>query len=325
MSVAVETPPPCEVCDSADWRVLFRDLVDRIEHGPGTFVMWECEGCKTGRIWPVPDDLSAYYPASYPAFQSGASAIPKVSRVRRAAWAMTFSSSKIARVLASTVLARTGPVPDVRRFAPGPSFSLLDVGCGSGQLLSDAQSVGIEVQGLELSEHGAAAARARGVPCVCGELKRGIFPENSFDVVRLAHVLEHVPSPLETVRAIREILRPGGALVVMVPNKASLGAALFGPDWYPIQAPAHLWHFSADSLAALLHRAGFVVESSECLTWGGCLYHSMRFFLESRDSDLMPLEMPADAAGACDATMGYLDRIGMGDALHVVARMRADT
>ena len=81
-----------------------------------------------------------------------------------------------------------------------------------------------------------------------------------FDVVVMAHVLEHVPDPVRAVGAVGRLLRPGGRFVCGVPNNGSVGRAWFGPAWEPLDVPRHLNFFAAASLAAVCRAAGLEVE-----------------------------------------------------------------
>jgi SAM-dependent methyltransferase len=97
------------------------------------------------------------------------------------------------------------------------SGTLLDVGTGTGQFLTIAREC-FAVKGTEVSESAVRIATERyGLDVVHGQIEEVQF-SSSFDVVTLFHVLEHVPNPLATLRTCRELLNPGGILVVAVPN-----------------------------------------------------------------------------------------------------------
>ncbi len=106
--------------------------------------------------------------------------------------------------------------------APAGAARVLDVGCGSGVLLARMQSLGWQVEGVEVDPDGVKAARARGVPVRLGMLEKQGFPDNHFDAVHSAHVIEHVYDPLSLLRECHRILKPGGTLVILTPNIASI-------------------------------------------------------------------------------------------------------
>ena len=152
----------------------------------------------------------------------------------------------------------------VRRFqARG---RLLDVGTGDGHFLETARTTGFEVTGTEVSVAGASYARARGFDIHLGQVTDLALPSASFDVATIWHVLEHVPDPRAVLQKVHSLLRPGGTLVVAVPNeenyfirrrfgmvKASPFASLqFGGE-------IHLTYFRPNTLRSALRTAGFDV------------------------------------------------------------------
>lgn len=135
--------------------------------------------------------------------------------------------------------------------------SLLDVGCGDGGFLAHMADTGVDVAGFEPSAAGAARARAKvGVGVVYDDLAK---VTGAFDVVTAWQVLEHVAEPRPFLARLRSLLAPGGALVVSVPNFASLEAQLGGDAWFHLDVPRHLHHFSIPSLRGLVSGSGFEV------------------------------------------------------------------
>jgi predicted SAM-dependent methyltransferase len=85
-----------------------------------------------------------------------------------------------------------------------------------------------------------------------------------FDVVRLSHVLEHLPSPRKSLGKVHRLLRPGGLLWVEVPNAASLERRLFHRHWCHWDLPRHLYHFTPTTLVRLLRDTGFRPRVVKC-------------------------------------------------------------
>lgn len=146
---------------------------------------------------------------------------------------------------------------------------LLDVGCGEGLFLEVARENGWDVAGTEISPAGARlAAASLGEAIFCGALSDAHYPDASFDVVTLWHVLEHTTNPFEQLSEIRRILKPGGLLVVAVPNlENSLYRFIYrlvrGKKLrlFSVQdRELHLFHFSAETLKKMLEQADFSVE-----------------------------------------------------------------
>lgn len=135
---------------------------------------------------------------------------------------------------------------------------LLDVGCGEGDFLLEARLSGWDAVGTEVdSRQAALASRIGGAEVRVGDLTDCHFDEESFDVVTMWHVLEHLGNPLETLAEIHKLLKQRGLLIVMVPDCSCLAARLFKASWSGYDPPRHLCNFSPDVLEDALVRAGF--------------------------------------------------------------------
>jgi len=148
----------------------------------------------------------------------------------------------------------------------GRRAALLDVGCGDGLFLRVARDAGWRVDGIEFSPEGAGRAAARlERPVAVGDLAAATVLPGPFDVVTLWHVLEHLPEPRPMLAAARRRLRPGGLLVVAVPNldnipmraayRVARGRPL--PLFEPGAREPHLSHFDRTTLRRILADAGF--------------------------------------------------------------------
>ncbi|WP_353686677.1 class I SAM-dependent methyltransferase [Thermodesulfovibrio sp. 3462-1] len=94
-----------------------------------------------------------------------------------------------------------------------------------------------------------------------GTLEEAKFPDNSFDVITMNHVIEHVPDPIVLLTECRRVLKPEGKLMVVTPNIGSLGRRLFGEYWLHWDPPRHLFLFSPKSLRTCAERAGLIVRA----------------------------------------------------------------
>lgn len=128
---------------------------------------------------------------------------------------------------------------------------LLEVGFGSLHTLREARARGWEVLGMEVSPACVEAARAEGIPALCVHLPEYEGPAASFDVVAMYSLIEHVPDPPAYLRQAFDLLRPGGILVLRLPDTPAEGP--------PASLIAHLHHFNRRTIAALLTRCGFQV------------------------------------------------------------------
>ena len=140
---------------------------------------------------------------------------------------------------------------------------VLDVGCATGFFLDVASSAGWEVHGVELSEYAAEVARGRfGEHVFKGTLEQAGYPDESFDVVTLFDLLEHVPDPRLFLREVRRLLRPDGILLIVTPDITSLSARIMGHRWSHFKRE-HLHYFSPETITHLLTECGFALECRE--------------------------------------------------------------
>jgi 2-polyprenyl-3-methyl-5-hydroxy-6-metoxy-1,4-benzoquinol methylase len=134
----------------------------------------------------------------------------------------------------------------VRRFAP--AGRLLDVGCHVGTFIELAEGAGFEVAGVEPSRWAAkrAEARVRG-PVHVGVVEDAPLPEGAYDVVTMWDVIEHLPDPSSTLRAVHSALRPGGVFAVTTMDVEALFPRIAGRFW-PWYMQMHLVYFSRRTL-----------------------------------------------------------------------------
>jgi 2-polyprenyl-3-methyl-5-hydroxy-6-metoxy-1,4-benzoquinol methylase len=143
-----------------------------------------------------------------------------------------------------------------------PKGRLLEIG-SDGQFLRLAAASGWSVTGVQPDVTTCASAAERyGLELVATTLGEARFPNGSFDVVAMFHVIEHVPSPRALCAEVFRVLRPGGALFAETPNIDTLWFRLLGRRWRQL-IPDHYWFFSPAPLRRLLTRVGFVVDGVE--------------------------------------------------------------
>lgn len=201
----------------------------------------ECDSCGLGSLFPMPGAarIQSFYPAEY----------------------YGTPTAKFEPLVESGV--RVGSRARVRSLLKGvrPGGNVLDVGCGRGVMLRAALDLGYSAHGVEISEEAAAGVDSRAQIRIAADLAEAGYETNSMDAVVLWHVLEHLPQPGRTLAEIRRILKPGGRLVLAVPNYASWQSRWAVADWFHLDLPRHLYHFSPDTLSLLLHRYGFAKQS----------------------------------------------------------------
>jgi len=125
---------------------------------------------------------------------------------------------------------------------------LLDVGCGTGELLYYCSRNGYLVQGIEPNTKARQYAMKKYSLEVSEDLLEKGLVKNKFDCITLWHVLEHVPRPTETLTQITKLLNPEGTLIIAVPNSNSWDAVHYKQYWGAYDLPRHLSHFTYQTL-----------------------------------------------------------------------------
>lgn len=226
----------CPLCGST----LNDKLFDCPDKRWGDYAVFYCHHCKTGITNPFPDEdilNNIYSTGSYRSKDGGRFVAPIEGLV-------TLSSG----------LKRKS----VMRFTE--RGSLLDIGCGRGLFLNMMKKAGFEVKGVEFNKETASYTKSvYGIDVVYGPPKSWGFNEGSFDVITLFHVLEHLPSPVQTLSSVSGLLKKGGLLIISVPNFDSLQARTGRGLWFHLDVPCHLFHFKEEGIKELLANKGFRV------------------------------------------------------------------
>lgn len=140
---------------------------------------------------------------------------------------------------------------------------VLDVGCGNGGYLAQMAGRGFAAEGTEWTAESASRV-AEGISVHVGDLTTMNLP-GSYEAISAWHVFEHLADPGATLDKMRELLSPTGRLFLSMPNQASWQARLFGPHWFHLDPPRHLYNFGRAGLKGMLERHGFEVLESH--TW----------------------------------------------------------
>jgi SAM-dependent methyltransferase len=194
------------------------------------FALSRCRRCGFARTDPVPASLDRYYPDRYRRFSPLAATILRRLYLRR--------------------------VDGWLRRLPARG-RVLEIGAGTGWMLGAFRARGWLAVGSERSLASAITARdASGAAMFVGDLS-AVRPGETIDLIVMFHVLEHLADPSHALRDAAARLRPGGTLVLGVPNVGSWQARFAGPHWMHLDVPRHLVHFTPDSLERALRRAGF--------------------------------------------------------------------
>jgi len=152
------------------------------------------------------------------------------------------------------------------QYTVSPGQVMLDVGCGSGLSLLEAQALGAQAYGIEADPNVRRIADELKLRVHIGSLHDRPFQDVSFDLIVLNQVIEHIPDPGKALEALKERLKPMGRLVLVFPNRSSLWQRLSGPKWINWHIPYHLHHFDAKGFRAFAQRHGYRVIRQKTIT-----------------------------------------------------------
>jgi SAM-dependent methyltransferase len=277
------TKQVCAVCGASDLQRHY-DRTDDYITGD-RFEIWQCPHCQAARTLPVPADLGRYYPSLYRRYRPLIAAILAFLYRRRARhWARLFA-------------------------APGSAF---EMGCGNGLMLDTLRRWGWQVIGSERTEAAAQIARGQfGLTVLAGGIET-LDPDPTFDLILLNQVLEHLEDPSAAVAMLAARLKPGGRLIINVPNFASWQARFGGTGWFHLDPPRHLHHFSLPALTALagmhgleIERASYVSPEHDPYGWVQSVLNRFDRRANRLTRLLMRLD-PPDAANLLHVALGGL-------------------
>ena len=198
-----------------------------------SFQVWQCIQCQTGITTPQPVTMAPYYPRQYRRY------IPLIGKV------LKFFYRRRVKHWASQF--------------PGPGMAF-EMGCGDGLMLDTLRDLGWKVVGSERTPQAAYYAHYHlRLPVFVGGLET-IQPGPHFDLIFLFQVLEHLADPLVTVQRLSQLLRPGGKLIIGVPNFSSWQSKVGQEKWFHLDVPRHLRHYSLRSLQVLLNQSSMEIE-----------------------------------------------------------------
>jgi 2-polyprenyl-3-methyl-5-hydroxy-6-metoxy-1,4-benzoquinol methylase len=132
----------------------------------------------------------------------------------------------------------------------------LDVGCSTGRVLRLAKCLGFVALGLDFSKWAADHCAALGFETRHGSLI-GQWPEaERFDIIHCCHTIEHVPDPVSYLREMARLLKPGGNLMISLPNYSSIPRILLRERWPVWCLDSHLWQFTARQMRRMVESQG---------------------------------------------------------------------
>lgn len=227
----------CALCGQNHKLPLF-DAVDYISQGK--FTLLHCEECGLIETAPRPsrEVLGRYYPDAY------------------------FGSEEQRFVGLGQRLFRHGRMALAERIHAQfrQAGRALDIGCGPGWMLQRLHQHGWDCYGTEWSQELVSRLNQMGLHVYREpDLRDCHFPDQHFDAVTLWHVFEHIGNPSETLTEIHRILKPGGLLIIATPDIGGAVAQFTSDNWFALDVPRHLYHYSYRTLPDIIAKHDFKV------------------------------------------------------------------
>jgi 2-polyprenyl-3-methyl-5-hydroxy-6-metoxy-1,4-benzoquinol methylase len=135
--------------------------------------------------------------------------------------------------------------------------NLLDIGAGTGDFLLTAKQNGWNTIGVEPSEKAKGIAIGKGIKF---SNSTNELESNSFNVITMWHVLEHVPNLDLQIKELKRLIKPNGTIIIAVPNFKSYDAKYYGKFWAAFDVPIHFWHFSKTAIKLLFEKENVKLE-----------------------------------------------------------------
>lgn len=266
---------PCNLCGASRFSLVHPACPDRLHPGADRFDVVRCTTCGLIQTNPRPTRpaISMFYPEGYVSFAvEGEQAGPR-RRLAERLNAIALATHRIRH-------------PGCQRYPPPTSpqrARLLDIGTGAGLHVERMIALGWDAWGIEpdaaiAKETESRLGLARG-RILIGSAEDESFPDGPFDLVTMSHVIEHLHDPHAVLARVREVLAPGGRVMLWLPNIGSLESRAFGRLWFGLDVPRHLYHFSPATLRALLATADLkvvsVVSEAQTASLSGSIRHCL--------------------------------------------------
>ncbi len=146
-----------------------------------------------------------------------------------------------------------------------PKGQILDIGSGTGELLDYFKKEGWTTRGIEPNKKAREFAVKNYNLTIGDENELERQEENSFDVITLWHVLEHIPKANERIEKVKRLLKSNGLLVIALPNPTSFDAIHYGAYWAGYDVPRHLFHFTPQAFVNFSKARGLKIIKTKPL------------------------------------------------------------
>jgi SAM-dependent methyltransferase len=259
----------CAICNvETQCQKLFRDSSE--------YQLYRCNNCGLVFLHPVPEhdvvkDLYSGNTSCYLPVDSRKLIIRKI-KLKLASWRFqnwngqrqhNFMKDYIPKLFVAAIEGLSGSTIPYTMGIPTlmpKDAAILEIGYGNGSWLLAMRELGyVNLFGIEINSTVKSILLERQINAQVGDIQDFAFPDEFFDIIRLEHVFEHLPNPLEQLQKIAKWLKPSGHITLTVPNIDSLTFKLFGPETTFLNLPEHIYQYSLQSINNLAPKCGLRV------------------------------------------------------------------
>jgi ubiquinone/menaquinone biosynthesis C-methylase UbiE len=261
----------CYLCGTGEDRFEFLfSGQDRLYGIKGAFKIFRCINC--GLVFVNPqlsrEEMTEFYPKGK--YYSYSEIINKKKPIYQKILYYLIRFHKFVFVLLSKPLSRSIPVIKHGK--------ILDIGCGNGEfLLRFSKSTSVGLYGVEI--YSIKNDLKDKIHFSKGSLIDAEYRNNVFDIITLNHTLEHLDNPDKVFVELKRILKPGGKVIIAVPNITSLAYWIFKKNWVGLDIPRHLFSYSTKTLLRFAQKAGLKIKKIRYNSTPGQFLASFECFL----------------------------------------------
>jgi len=248
-----ETATTCRICGNStrNQRHVAREMMLGLKN---EFLYLECGACGCLQLEQIPEDMARYYPTNYYSLTEHG----WFKSFLRRCWARhAYQRPNPVGWLLSEVVIPHEAMLAIRRTGLGKNAAILEVGCGSGRLLSDLAWLGFtNLTGVDpfIPQD----IRQSNGPTILKQQVENMTGE--FDLVMLHHSFEHTDQPLAVMQAIARLLKPGGHAIFRIPVASSFAWHEYGVHWANFDAPRHFFLHTFESMRMLSEKVGLQLK-----------------------------------------------------------------
>jgi len=256
----------CDLCGSTEYR-LYLQSRDYINKREGLFSVVRCNTCGLLFTNPRPDkrEIIEFYPPTTPYYTLTEDVLKPVKQISGIykillQYFRNYFPEQPKRLFYRILYYPIYIIKKHKFDAEGIPYyvkngRLLEIGCSYGKFLYTMKKLGWQCDGIEMSQHASTIGRSLfNLNIVTENIDEVEFDSNIYDAIIMRMVLEHVHSPNTVLKKIAHCLKPGGQLIIIVPDISGFEARLFGRYFYSLHLPNHLYHFSPETLNEYLKK-----------------------------------------------------------------------